>query len=384
MTATFQVNIVQFLLYFGIVTGFILFSILLVQRRQFRGSLWLALLILILPLNFLNYTIVPSLYRQWELFTLVRIPVLYGFGLLFYLYVNAVIRPSFQWKRVHLWYLLPLVLDVMYSFGQATYIRFWDLSNKGDWFYWQSEFLIHEGLAVVYNMAFVIASYILLLKTCRSAVAGRELSDSKRRWLMLIGRANLLVSTVWLGYYVAECLVYPQIISFQQYYPLWLIDVILILIIGYRSIVQPKVVFRTNGLETIPASKYQHSGLGEEELQALGKRLIAWVEESEAFLDPQLKLADLSEALGVSPHILSQVFSQAIQANFYDFVNQYRVEKVKQYLQDSKKQSATILSLAFDAGFNSKTTFNTAFKKFTGTSPSAYRKKSLTQSSSTD
>jgi len=384
MTATFQVNIVQFLLYFGIVTGFILFAILLVQRQQFRGSLWLALLILTLPLNFLNYTIVPILYRQWDLFTLVRIPVLYGFGLLFYLYVNAVIRPSFQWKRAHLWYLLPLVLDVLYSIGQATYIRFWDLSNKEGWFYWQIEFLIHEGLAVVYNLAFVVASYILVLKACRSAVAKRELSSSKCRWLILIGRANLLVSTVWLGYYIAEWLVYPQIISFQQYYPLWLIDVILILIIGYRSIVQPKVVFRINELKINPASKYQHSGLGEEELQALGKRLIAWVEESEAFLDPQLKLADLSDALDVSPYILSQVFSQSIQANFYDFVNQYRVEKVKLFLQDSKKRSATILSLAFDAGFNSKTTFNTAFKKFTGTSPSVYRKKSLAQSNSTD
>ena len=384
MTATFQVNIVQFLLYFGIVTGFILFGILLLQRQQFRGSLWLALLILTLPLNFLNYTIVPILYRQWDFFTLVRIPVLYGFGLLFYLYVNAVVRPSLQWKRAHLWYLLPLVFDVIYSFGQATYIRFWHLSNKGDWFYWQFEFLIHEGLAVVYNMSFVVASYILVLKTCRSAVAQRGLSNSKRKWLILIGRANLLVSTVWLGYYVAECLVYPQIISFQQYYPLWLIDVILILIIGYRSIVQPKVVFRTAELGVSLTSKYQHSGLGEEELQALGKRLIAWMEESEAFLNPQLKLADLSEALGVSPHILSQVFSQSIQANFYDFVNQYRVEKVKLFLRDSKRQSATILGLAFDAGFNSKTAFNTAFKKFTGTSPSAYRKKSLSQSNSTD
>lgn len=377
MTATFQVNIVQFLLYFGIITGIILFSILLFRRRQFQGSLWLSLLVLTLPLNFLNYTLIPVLYRKWEYFTLVRIPVLYGFGILFFLYVHAVFRPAGALQQRQYWYGLPFLLDIVYSFGQAMYIRYWDLAGKGGWFYWQIEFLIHEGIALAYNIAFVVAAYRLISKEPKPS-NGWALESFK--WARLISLVNLLVLGTWLIYYVVEWLLYPKWISFQQYYPLWLVEVILILTIGYKSILQPEVVFWKKEPNPDSGSKYQHSNLGDADLELIANKLKQWMQEKEAFLDPQLKLADLSQALEVSPHILSQVFSQALHLNFYDFINQYRVEKVKQFLQDSQKENETILSLAFEAGFNSKTAFNVAFKKFTGTSPSAFRKKGQTQS----
>lgn len=374
MTATFQVDVVQFLLYFGIITGTLLFCLFIFRWRQFQGSLWLSLLVLTLPLNFLNYTIIPIVYRKWECFTLVRIPVLYGFGLLFFLYMKSILRRSTSWEKKHLWYALPFLLDVLYSFTQAIYIRFWDVANKGEWFYWQIEFLIHEGFALAYNIALVLAAYRLVRKS------ERPVNDSdigRYKWAKRISMANLVVLVTWLVYYVTEWLVYPEWISFQQYYPLWVVEIVLILTIGYKSILQPKIAFRLKEPIPSPAPKYLHSSLGDAELRALGEKLVKWVEEEEAFLNPQLKLADLSQGLGVSPPVLSQVFSQALQVNFYDFTNGYRVEKVKQFLEDANKKNHTILSLAFEAGFNSKTAFNVAFKKFTGTSPSAYRKKKL-------
>jgi AraC-like DNA-binding protein len=69
-----------------------------------------------------------------------------------------------------------------------------------------------------------------------------------------------------------------------------------------------------------------------------------------------------------------------MKKNFYDLVNGYRVEEAKRLLLDPKNTNYTILSVGFEAGFNSKTTFNTVFKKFTGLTPTDFRKKELNSS----
>ena len=73
------------------------------------------------------------------------------------------------------------------------------------------------------------------------------------------------------------------------------------------------------------------------------------------------------------PYQLSQVINTSLGQNFYNLINSYRVEEAKQQLSASDKQNQTILAIAYDVGFNSKSVFNKAFKKFTGTTPSKYR-----------
>ena len=74
-------------------------------------------------------------------------------------------------------------------------------------------------------------------------------------------------------------------------------------------------------------------------------------------------------------YLVSQAINEGLKRNFYDLINGYRVEEAKQLLVDSKNMNFTILSIGFEAGFNSKTTFNTVFKKFTGSTPTEYREK---------
>jgi len=81
--------------------------------------------------------------------------------------------------------------------------------------------------------------------------------------------------------------------------------------------------------------------------------------------------------LSVSLHNLSEVINGHLNQNFFDFVNSYRVEKVKQDLEDPDKLHFTLLALAMDAGFNSKSSFNSIFKKHTGLAPSVYREQVL-------
>ena len=99
------------------------------------------------------------------------------------------------------------------------------------------------------------------------------------------------------------------------------------------------------------------------------------------YLRPDLSLADLASTLDVSKSELTYLLNNYIGVNFFSYVNQYRLKSVLQKLEDSKFNHLTILSIAFDCGFNSKSTFNSLFKQHTGVTPSEYRQNQSSQRS---
>ncbi|MCA9742910.1 AraC family transcriptional regulator, partial [candidate division KSB1 bacterium] len=122
-----------------------------------------------------------------------------------------------------------------------------------------------------------------------------------------------------------------------------------------------------------PEPRYQKSGLSSEKADTLLAGLLELMQREMPFRDSNLTLPELAARLSISAHNLSEVINTRLYVNFFDFINQYRVEAVKKDLADPKKQNLTLLAIAFDAGFNSKTAFNTIFKKHTGQTPSQYR-----------
>ena len=98
------------------------------------------------------------------------------------------------------------------------------------------------------------------------------------------------------------------------------------------------------------------------------------MERERPYRDPDLTLADLVDRLDTTPHKLSEVLNSELGQTFYDFVNSYRVEEVRRRLAEARSKSLTVLTVAMDAGFASKSTFNQVFKRLTGHTPSAYRK----------
>lgn len=91
--------------------------------------------------------------------------------------------------------------------------------------------------------------------------------------------------------------------------------------------------------------------------------------------DPEFTLQQLSHKLQIPSYQVSQAINDGMKKNFYELVNGYRVEEAKRLLADDRNRNYTILSVGFEAGFNSKTTFNTVFKKFTGLTPTEYRER---------
>jgi len=114
-------------------------------------------------------------------------------------------------------------------------------------------------------------------------------------------------------------------------------------------------------------------------LEPIVKRVISLMEVDKLFHEPELTLQQLANRLQMPTYLVSQAINDRLNKNFYELINEYRVQEAKKLLIDPRNANFTILSIGFEAGFNSKTTFNTVFKKFTGQTPTEYREQKKMQ-----
>ena len=124
--------------------------------------------------------------------------------------------------------------------------------------------------------------------------------------------------------------------------------------------------------ESEQKKKYPKSGLTEEASDTLHDALIRLMTADALYKKSDLSINDLSSRLGIHSNYLSQIINQKEKKNFYDFVNTYRIEEFKRLIAMPRNQHLTLLSVAYDCGFNSKSSFNRYFKKATGQTPSEY------------
>jgi AraC-like DNA-binding protein len=126
-------------------------------------------------------------------------------------------------------------------------------------------------------------------------------------------------------------------------------------------------------LEVATKTRYENSTLSQDKASIYLQKLVNSMQQDKLYLHPDLSLQMLAEQLNIPPHYLSQVINEQLGQNFFDFINSHRIEEVKRRLLDSQYQHLTILAIAFDSGFNSKSAFNVAFKNHTGLTPTQYR-----------
>jgi YesN/AraC family two-component response regulator len=113
----------------------------------------------------------------------------------------------------------------------------------------------------------------------------------------------------------------------------------------------------------------------ETKIDEIAARILRTMEQDKLYQEADLTLQNLADRIQLPSYQVSQAINDGMNKNFYDLVNSYRVEEAKRLLLDAKNKDFTILSVGFEAGFNSKTTFNTVFKKFTGLTPTEFRAK---------
>lgn len=113
--------------------------------------------------------------------------------------------------------------------------------------------------------------------------------------------------------------------------------------------------------------------LNEEQFVSLSFKVDKLLYDDQLYLDQSLSLVQLSEKLGIQPYQASELISRKYKESFFDLINRLRVDEIKKRLTDPGYSPYSILGIALDCGFTSKSSFNAAFKKFTGTTPSEFR-----------
>ena len=151
---------------------------------------------------------------------------------------------------------------------------------------------------------------------------------------------------------------------------------IFVILIGYFGLKQ-KVIFE-NELEQSPVFeeeklKYSGSTLKEDEASVYVEKLIEYMRLKKPYLNPELTLTQLASDIDITTHHLSQIINEQFKLNFFEYINQFRVEEVKSRIHNPKFENYSLLGIALDSGFNSKSSFNRIFKKFTNQTPSQFK-----------
>lgn len=206
--------------------------------------------------------------------------------------------------------------------------------------------------------------------------------------LVIVGRARRALGPerlprrfIWMGLFIAGVGVVwlfslvSYLLSRYQAAPTHLVFWVLTLfvyVMGYLGLTRTSV-FSQPELETLKETlqpKYRKSGLSSAEAESLYRRIVDHVEQKRAYLDRDLSLQTLAAELDISANHASQAINGVEQRNFRDFLNSRRVDEACRRLR--KQPDANLLALALDVGFNSKSSFNRAFRKFTGATPSEF------------
>ncbi|MEN0005571.1 MAG: AraC family transcriptional regulator [Bacteroidota bacterium] len=273
-----------------------------------------------------------------------------------------------------LWYLLSFLYEVVLQQMMLGVPLPLFYETKGYWAQFNQD-LFQD---VIFILGFV-STYFYLVLTFREYSKYKtyvEANFSQADQLKFTWLRNILIAVI-IGFtlnwmiILLDAFVLPM--TYRQFWFSHLGVAILIYflsILGYSSRPNPRVklAFDPTTISPAPTSSTELDA----DLLPIKDRLAKLMKQEHPYLNPELNLKELAQGVRATPSQLSKVINSGFGKNFNDFINEYRVEAIKEKLRAGEAELHTLMSIALDCGFNSKATFNRAFKKFTAQSPKAY------------
>jgi AraC-like DNA-binding protein len=293
-----------------------------------------------------------------------------------FLYILSFVRPG-QKKLLNLWHLVPFVgINIILSITSSTKPGAWKTESYRQAMdgtgYIDKGLELSVLLIICLALGYLAASFWLLyrhqknVKNIYSTTKGKDL-----KWLRIILislSVVILANTIieWLRHYFD---LIPSNIGISVGYIFILLG---LLYVGFNGIRQTTVFSFDESIQIskkISSEPLPHEDNHEDYLELLG-----FIEKHKPYVDFELDLLSLSTKTGMKPRYLSQLINKESGQNFCDFINQFRIEEFKKRVRDPDSKSYTLLSIAYECGFNSKATFNRVFKNHTGITPSTFYK----------
>lgn len=370
-------SILNTVMLLGAIQGIILsLYIFLSKKHKTLSNLFLALLIVSFSYNIIqSYLHITGIITKEYYFKYFYIPFSSVFMTLFYLYVKYYLYHLEKFQKKDYLFFIPFINDffvtliekIVYALGfyNVIYIKKFDYIK-----------VVLEYFNIFYSIALIILSIKLINRYKKQKKNNFQLIQVLSiRWLKILSYIFLIMGVYWLIPFTIEVF-FGNNLQIYFYYFLWIALSILIYLLGHFGIYhfgifqEQKSIHKFSISRTALIQKDTASNIKNENLIEFEK----FIKEERNFLDANLSLESVAEKLNINKSYLSRLINSDLEKNFNDYINELRIEEAKTYLEQTEFENYTLLAIGLEAGFNSKTAFNSAFKKFTGVTPSEYKK----------
>ncbi len=299
-------------------------------------------------------------------------PLMFLFAPLFYLYVRAFTESSFTIPRRFLLHLIPSLLCAIY-FAPVYFMSAADklayVQNQRVGQCSMCEFVL--WMTVLQILPYLVVTARILHRHGKSL--NQSIHSIEHRGCIWLRNIFFTVSAIWLATCILH-LVKPGIAAEKI---IWLLISLDIFVIGYMALLFPEVFAGpTSGVDSAngsPARKYKRSSLTPELAQTYLTRLQTVMLDEKPYLESDINMQQLAARLAMSSHHLSQIINEKLGLNFFEFINDHRIAEAKRRIADPANHNLNLAEIGLEVGFNSISSFNAAFKKHAGMTPSNYR-----------
>lgn len=361
----------------------LVFCFLLLKKglqNQDHSSLWLSLFVGLCALYIAPFMLgyagwyVAEPQRGFMFF--VPFQQLFLLGPVIYFYTQSLLDKSFQLRWRDGWHFVPALLYLLYSLlvfvtDKIILQRYYFYADQRDMDF-DPWYQVAGLLSLLLYLYWSLRFYARYKKLAFQMVSFAE--AILFQWVQRFLLALLLISLLRILFFVLN----PEWGEFGSkfwYYLSFSVLFYYITISGYANSVKAVIPVELAWSEqtTIPAIESSEKVLLElPDLPIWKEKLVQVMQEEQLFKNPELNLNEVAGKLGTSPKQVSQIVNQGFQLNFNDFVNHYRTQAILEKFKKGEHQQKTLLALALECGFNSKSTFNRAFKKNMQVTPQEY------------
>ncbi len=354
---------IQLITVCSVINGFVFAFLLFEKKENQPANRFLSLTILAMCLTFTPFILDASIWHRYRWLSWLPFSLSYWIGPSFYFYIKTLTKAPVSLRKKDLWHFTPIILNYVHSIYHAVVGN----TNPWPWFHHIAELL--ESAAVLSVMIYLFFAYRLVKSYQRSLL--QNVSYTERIDLRWVNRFIVVVAgscVLILAFLIASMIAGGKYTLQEWDDPRALALLVYAIMLYWLSISGFKQA-QTHRLVDLEETKEQDLEVQSDVIQKLDGAITS----QKLYRNPKLSLSDLSRSVNIAERTISDVINRELGKNFFQFINEYRVEEVKERLKDPNHDHLTILSLAFEAGFNSKASFNRVFKSVTGQTPNAYK-----------
>lgn len=367
----------EVLFYIGLTLciNFIIVTIILwfLKRGNWRANRILGLVFLSIALTNISLSMYSFFNPIASHLLKIHVPIQYAIPPLLYYYLKALFNNNFRFKIIDIIHFLPTILFIVYEFNFFTL----PANEKTEWYHNLSFTLNHHyALALLFYIQFALYlglmayKYFLIFKRLKPIDA---YALKIRKWAKEI----FIVITVLLLINIIPVFINPRFILLVT-----VISSSFYMLILYKVFFDHTIFINLQSShqiinEQIKIENEQKPTINSDLADSLNTKLEKVLKNEKAYLNSELTLPELAKLMEINYHQLSRFINEAKNTNFNDLVNSMRISEVKKQLLSSENKNLTIEAIGLNVGFNSKAAFYNAFKKFTNSTPSAFRKQHL-------